>query len=63
MIWKENTFFIDLKQYFEKIKSLVISGRGSLLTKISNQQISKKLSLIIKSKMYNFRYIDEMNSI
>ena len=57
---KENTYFIDIKQYFGKIKSLVISRRGNLGTKISTQQISKKLPLTIKSKMYNFMYVNEM---
>ena len=60
MTWKENKFFIDIKQYFGKIKMLIISRRENLYTKISTQQICKKRYLIIKSKMYNFMYVDEM---
>ena len=52
-------FFIDIKHYFGK--RLIITG-GEPGTKISNQQISiKKRSVIIKSKIYNFMYANEMN--
>ena len=50
----------DIKQYFGKIKRLVISRRGNIWTKLSIQQISKKLYLIIKSKMHNFMYVEEV---
>ena len=39
---REQLFFIDIKQYFGKIKGLAISRRGNLCTVISIQQICKK---------------------
>ena len=50
MLWKGKNFFIDIKQYFGKIKRLVINRKGNLCTKINIKQISKKHYLIIKGQ-------------
>ena len=39
---REQLFLIDVKQYFGKIKRLLISRGGKIWTIISIQQISKK---------------------
>ena len=39
---REQLFFIGIKQYLGKIKSLVISSRGNLSIQIRIKQICKK---------------------
>ena len=54
-------FFIDIKQYFGKNKSLVISGRGYLWTKLVYTKYLKNITELLSQRCITlYTYVDEM---
>ena len=57
---RNHLFFVDIKQCFGKIKSLVISRREIYEPELLFSKYLKKHYVNIQSKLYNFMYADEM---